>query len=309
MSWLDAIRERAGDLLGHARDRDLQEEIALPSRARDGTTDRRRVRPSTARARAHRSLRKSTSRHRRHARRARQLNLWRAACKISDGHSGRCARVRDSPRSHCSRSTLGIGATTVAFTVLDTVLLRPLPYRDAESARLHPREDGEASAAARRRIRTSPSWRDDARSFDGVVSAMYPFSRTVWPSANATDAVRVPLWACRERFFAVLGVRPIVGREFTATKNALGGASAAMVSYEFWQTQMGGRLPLGVVRSGDTPTPVVGVLPAELSIRAAHADVYFPARTGARHRPQRAQLHGGRPAQARRRRSPRRAAT
>jgi predicted permease len=52
-----------------------------------------------------------------------------------------------------------------------------------------------------------------------------------------------------------------------------------MVSYEFWQQQMGGRLPLGAIRFGDTPAPVVGVLPPNFQF-VAPAQVYFPHEQG-----------------------------
>src|SRR6185295_17615478 len=96
------------------------------------------------------------------------------------------------------------------------------------------------------------SWRESARAFDAVASAMLPSSRTVWPGPASTEAVRVPAMGISRRFFATLGVAPVIGREFTDDENRLGGARVAMVSYEFWKESMGGRQPLGTVRFGDT---------------------------------------------------------
>jgi predicted permease len=122
-------------------------------------------------------------------------------------------------------------------------------------------------------------WRDRTRSFDGVISAQYPYSQTVWPSAAGGDPIRVPLMGVSRGFFATLGVRPIVGREFTDDENTVGGSRVVVASYEFWKTQMGGRLPLGTIRFGDTQTPVVGVLPPNFRF-VSDAELYFPHEQG-----------------------------
>ncbi|HEX3865189.1 MAG TPA: ABC transporter permease, partial [Gemmatimonadaceae bacterium] len=170
--------------------------------------------------------------------------------------------------------TLGIGATTVAFTVLDTVLLRPLPYANAGQLVLI-RERTDKQALLPPSYPNFASWRDGARSFDGVASATYPSSRTVLPTNTAADPLRVQAMGVSRRFFAILGVAPAVGREFTDDENRLGGSPAVMVSYELWQSQLGGRLPLGSITWSDSPTPVVGVLPPGFTF-VSPADVYFP---------------------------------
>jgi putative ABC transport system permease protein len=173
---------------------------------------------------------------------------------------------------------LGIGAATVAFSVLDTVLLRPLAYGNAE--RLVFLQEKTAKRALR-----PPSypnfvdWRERTRSFDGVISAQYPQSQTVWPNATRGDPIRVPLMGVSRRFFATLGVRLAVGREFTDDENKIGGPPVVIASYEFWKTHMGGRLPLGALRFGDTPAPVVGILPPNFRF-ITEADLYFPNEQG-----------------------------
>jgi hypothetical protein len=169
--------------------------------------------------------------------------------------------------------TLGIGSTTAAFTVLDTVLLRPLPYKNAERLTFI-RERTAKSALLSASYPNFADWRDRARPFDAVASAMFPFSGTVWASASATEPVRVTAMGVSRGFFATLGVQPVVGRELTVSENAPGGASAVVVSYEFWRDQMGSRQPLGLIRWGDDPTPVVGVLPPNFRF-VTDADVYF----------------------------------
>jgi predicted permease len=168
---------------------------------------------------------------------------------------------------------LGIGASTVAFSVFNTVLLRPLPYRDADRLVLL----RERTAKGELRPPSFPnfaSWREEARSFSGVAAAMSPYSRTVSASSDA-EPVRVPALEVSRHFFTTLGVSPALGREFTDAEHVPGPARVAMVSYEFWQSRMNARQPLGMIRLGDAPTPVVGVLPPGFKFLQP-ADVYLP---------------------------------
>ena len=170
--------------------------------------------------------------------------------------------------------SLGIGATTVSFTVLDTVLLRPLPYRDADRLVLI-RERTDKQALLPPSYPNFVSWRAGAPSFDGIASAMSPFPQTVSATTTASDAVRVPAMGVSRRFFATLGVAPIIGREFTDAENTVGGPRVSMVSIWFWQSQMGTRQPLGLLHFGDAAVPVIGVLPPGFRF-VLPADVYFP---------------------------------
>jgi len=278
MSWMHALRERvAGLLMGRTRDRGLEEEIAYHL---DLETNRQLAAgcdPAVARARAL-------------ARFGNPLHVTDAARdergpQLLEGGMQDLQWALRSLRKSPGFTTLalitlglGIGAATVAFSVLDTVLLRPLAYGNAD--RLVFMQEKTAKSALR-----PPSypnfvdWRDRTRSFDGVISAQYPYSQTVWPSAAGGDPIRVPLMGVSRGFFATLGVRPIVGREFTEDENKVGGSPVVVASYEFWKTQMAGRLPLGTIRFGDMQTAVVGVLPPNFRF-VSDADLYFPHEQG-----------------------------
>ena len=170
---------------------------------------------------------------------------------------------------------LGVGATTTAFTVLDTVLLRPLPYAAADRLVFMSERTSEG-------VLRPPSypnfadWREQARSFTGVVSTSFAPPATVSVGA---EAVRATTMGVSRRFFTVLGVRPVVGREFTDAENAVGGGDGVMVSHAFWRDQMGQRTPLGTIRFGGTVVPVVGVLPAGFRF-IDETDLYFPHERG-----------------------------
>jgi len=162
---------------------------------------------------------------------------------------------------------LGIGAATTAFTVLDTVLLRPLPYVNSDRLVLLQERSRKGSVDAPS-FPNFADWRAQARSFSGIaaVAGAQPLTLRV-----GTEPIRVTMKGVSRGFFAVLGVKPAVGREFTDDENRAGGSDAAMVSYDFWQAQMGARLPLGSIEG----TPIVGVLPQGFHF-LDDADIYTP---------------------------------
>ena len=171
---------------------------------------------------------------------------------------------------------LGVGATTTAFTVLDTVLLRPLPYESSDRLVLI-RERTEEGRLIPPSYPNFADWRDQARSFSGVVSTSFAPPATVVVGRN--DPVRATIMGVSRRFFSVLGVRPLVGREFTDAENAVGGPAAVMVSHEFWRQQMGGATALETMRFGTSTVPVVGVLPPGFRF-IDDVDIYFPHERG-----------------------------
>jgi putative ABC transport system permease protein len=162
---------------------------------------------------------------------------------------------------------LGIGAATTAFTVLDTVLLRPLPYQNSDRLVFLQERSRKGNLGAPS-FPNFADWRTQARSFTGIAAAAGSQPLTLKVGA---EPVRVTMKGVSRGFFATLGVKPVVGREFTNDENREGGRNAAMVSFDFWQSQMGGRLPLGSIDG----TPVVGVLPAGFHF-LDDADVYLP---------------------------------
>jgi putative ABC transport system permease protein len=165
---------------------------------------------------------------------------------------------------------LGIGATTAAFAVLDTVLLRPLPYANSDRLVLV-RERTNTGALQAASFPNFVDWRERTRSFSGLASAQFPQALTVTAGESVTRAIAMGI---SRGFFTVLGVPPIVGREFSADENRPGGPEAVMVSYDFWQTQLGARRPLGTIQVGPGAVPVVGVAPPGFRF-IDDADVYF----------------------------------
>src|SRR5215213_4286918 len=157
---------------------------------------------------------------------------------------------------------LGIGASTAIFSVVDGVLLRPLPYPDAEQiVQLR-----EVSQRGGRMAFTDPNFRDvSARSRMFEAGAQYGGSLTT--VTGASEPVRVPAYVVSSDFFDVLSVKPLVGRTFVAEETKPGGAPVAVVSYGFWQRLLGGRSDLSgtTLRLMDQTVTVVGVMPARFA--------------------------------------------
>jgi putative ABC transport system permease protein len=172
--------------------------------------------------------------------------------------------------------TVGIGATTAAFSVLDTVILRSLPYPQSDRLVVlrEQTRDGQLLPPS---FPNFDDWRTRARSFQHVASTKSMSPQTV--GVVGRDPMRVPSLGVSKDFFETLRVAPVAGRSFTPNENQSGGPSVVMVSYEFWQAQMSARLPLGTLRVGNAPMQVVGVLPPGFRFGST-ADLYFPHEQG-----------------------------
>jgi predicted permease len=174
---------------------------------------------------------------------------------------------------------LAIGINTAVFSIVDGVLLRPLPYPDPARLAL---VEAEIEAQGRRAARTSQhgvTWatvREHATTVDRAV-----FS--TWVSGVNVVAGQRALHADQQRvgagFFGVLGVRPAHGREFAADEDTPGGPAAAILSHEFWQSALGSD-PAIVGRAislRGEPHTVVGIMPPRMQT-GVEADLWTPLR-------------------------------
>jgi putative ABC transport system permease protein len=154
---------------------------------------------------------------------------------------------------------LGIGINTAMFSIVNSVLLRPLPYRDADRLVLLWTADAHAG------LKQSPTgyanvldWQRQARSFEDL-----GYMRTeplIWAGEPEPESVETDFVSAN--WFAELGAHPVVGRTFTDAE-ALRGEALAVISYELWQRRMGGSPGIiGRAASiGGKSAQVIGVLP------------------------------------------------
>lgn len=167
---------------------------------------------------------------------------------------------------------LGIGASTAIFSVVDGVLLRSLPYPDADQiVQLR-----EVNQRGNRIAFAEPNFLDlraRSRSFDNI--AQYAGELTT--VTGATEPVRVPTFNVSSEFFNVLGVKPMAGRTFLPEESKLGAAPVAVISYGFWQRLLGGTSDLAGVklRLMEQSVSVVGVMPPHFSF-PQDAEIWIP---------------------------------
>jgi putative ABC transport system permease protein len=155
---------------------------------------------------------------------------------------------------------LGIGAATAVFSVIDAVLLRPLPFAHQERL-VFPDTTARAGYS---QPWSYPSYLD-ARAQLKTFEALAGYTDFLKINLEGPSGP-VSLNAVRgtDNFFDVFGVKPILGRTFLAGEDQPGRDNVAVLSYEVWQTQFSGQADAvgKVVRLDGTPFTVIGVMPA-----------------------------------------------
>ena len=134
--------------------------------------------------------------------------------------------------------SLGIGATTAIFSLIDGVLLHPLPYRDP--ARLAVIWSDFSRQGGNSRALTAPAlffdWRDRSRSFDSLAAFTYAN-----PTFTALDQpITPPAHMVTANFFDTMGVTAFRGRTFLADEGSPGKDDVAVISYSLWRSVLGG---------------------------------------------------------------------
>src|SRR5580698_590407 len=125
---------------------------------------------------------------------------------------------------------LGIGANSAMFSIVNAVLLRPLPYRDPAGLVLlseHWRQFPRLSLS----YLNYRDWRDQSHSFEAVGAVR----NSVATMTGGTEAERVPAQNATANLFDLLGVRPELGRTFSAAEDKAGGPAVALISHGLWQ--------------------------------------------------------------------------
>jgi putative ABC transport system permease protein len=156
---------------------------------------------------------------------------------------------------------LGIGANSAIFSVINAILLRPLPYPDADRlVGMYQVWKGERAVMApanfldlRRQTRTL----EDAAAFDATEMTI----------TGAGDPISVTGTEVSASFFNVLGVAPVIGRAFAPDENEPGRDKVVVLAHALWQQRFGGRKSaVGSIALIDgVPRTIVGVMPSGIS--------------------------------------------
>ena len=167
---------------------------------------------------------------------------------------------------------LGIGATTAIFTVVNAVLLRPLPFPDAERLLfIGQRYKSGLEAAGEPKFLF---WREQSQSFEAM-AAYSSFAGASGNLSGGSEPEYVRGLRVSEEFFRVLGVYPALGRAFTSEEDKPGGARVAILSDGLWRRRFGmsNEVIGSTVLLNDKTVTVVGVMPRDFRL---YADLFVP---------------------------------
>ncbi len=170
---------------------------------------------------------------------------------------------------------LGIGANTAIFSVIHGVLLKPLPFRDADRLCMV-WETFRANQRGSVSYLNFEDWKARNRVFASQ-GGFFPVNHTL-TELGAPE--RILGGRVTADFFPTLGVRPVLGRTFTPDEALVGAENVAVVTYGFWQRRFAGNPTLigQTLTIDQVPFTVVGILPAQFSfgVGLEKAEIWTP---------------------------------
>ena len=176
--------------------------------------------------------------------------------------------VRRSPRFAVAATltlALGIGGNTAIFSVINAVILRPLPYRDPGNLVLI-----DTSPITRAPSWLTSAWRDRAKTLTQLAGFNGPRPATLFHAGTSQqiDAANVT-W----NFLSFLGINPMIGRDFTATDADVSAPAVAIVSYELWKRSFASDPAIvgTTLRVTGTPVTIIAVAPRAFRFPAGGA--------------------------------------
>jgi len=175
---------------------------------------------------------------------------------------------------------VGVGATTAIFSLVDSVLLKPLPFKEPDRLTLvwevRPR-------FGQPRIQVSPAnyvdWQKQAQSFASLAAYVTNFTNL---TGNGTPE-RLPSAQVTPNLFQTLGVEPLVGRGFMAPDGTPGQPNVVILSYGLWQRRFGSDRDIvgQTIHLDGEPQRVIGVMPRGFQFPAEEIQVWQPVDYGA----------------------------
>src|SRR5580704_2721347 len=174
---------------------------------------------------------------------------------------------------------LGIGANTTIFSIINGTLLSSLPFQKPERLAIlwsvpTNRPDARSSVTAANYL----AWKDHARSFTAI-GGVYNRTGNLAAGENGAPAETAETQMVTASAWDVLGVKPMLGRVFTAEEDQPGKAApVAVLSYDFWQLHFSGRADIiGQEFDLDSEkTTVIGVMPQGFHFRDENIKMWIP---------------------------------
>jgi len=185
---------------------------------------------------------------------------------------------------------LGIGANSAMFSIVNAVLLRPLPYRDPQRLVLLAEHWPQFPRLSLSYLNFK-DWRDQSHSFEAVGAVR----NNVMTMTGIPEAERLPTQNVTANLFDLLGVKPEFGRTFSDSEDKAGGPPVALISHSLWERHFSSsRDVLGKTITLDNQNySIIGVMPAGFEILQQTPDVIVPFEPWARTLPDDRSWHPG----------------
>ncbi|HVG32958.1 MAG TPA: ABC transporter permease [Pyrinomonadaceae bacterium] len=170
---------------------------------------------------------------------------------------------------------LGIGANTSIFSVVNAILLKPLPY--LEPARLVWMETMKARTGQRESAAVSPAdfweWKEQSQTFEEI--AAFRGEGISLKDAERPEALQGA--RVSTNFFQALGIAPVLGRAFANEEGRLGAPMTIVISHRLWQRRFGGDPSIvgRTIERVEGPTTVIGVMPPDFRF-PSFAEAWVP---------------------------------
>jgi putative ABC transport system permease protein len=165
---------------------------------------------------------------------------------------------------------LGVGANAAIFSVLNAVLLRPLPYPEPDRVVSFGHKPPTWLAS----LPEYADYKRDLRSFEAIAA----YTESEGNLATPDEPQRVGLAVVSPEFFPVLGVHPLLGRRFAPDEDVVMPATVVVMSYSLWQRRFGGDPAIvgKTISFNGRPRTVVGVMPRHFDYPSPRTDVWLP---------------------------------
>jgi predicted permease len=293
------IWRRYARLLGPDPKADIQDELRFHLEAKTEDLIHRGLRPEAARQEAERqfgnilAVQRIGERMGENMERRRRLNDYWAEFLQDARYTLRT--LRNNPSFAVVAIlvlALGIGANIAVFSVVNTLLLRPLPFPNSHQLVWF---TGGKSFDAKTRVAGGLSgetytvaayeeFQRNNRSFQSVTSYQTFYNSLQYKLTGSGQPRQLNVVEVAGNFFPTLGIQPALGRNFTQEEALKGGRPAALVSYYFWKTQLASDPAIvgRVLTINNSPVTVAGVLPPSFDFGAVFApgmkaDLFVPA--------------------------------
>jgi putative ABC transport system permease protein len=185
---------------------------------------------------------------------------------------------------------LGIGANSAMFSIVNAVLLRPLPYRDPQRLMLLAERWPQFPRLSLSYLNYK-DWRDQSHSFEAVGAVR----NSVMTMTGGAEAERLPSQNVTANLFDLLGTKPELGRTFSDAEDKPGAPPVAVISHSLWERRFSSSPSVlsQTITLDNQNYSIIGVMPPRFEILQQAADIILPFEPWARTLPDDRSWHPG----------------